>query len=149
MHSNSLLTLRDYCTNNSDALPDGTELFLLRNLTRGKGVGFFDSGGFYPDFILWVKGKDGQRIVFIDPHGMRQEKAYIHDDRVRLHERLPELSKEIARRSGNPSVQLDSFIVSGTKYDDCGNTIVMGPGLGMTSQPSTFCFKNPDRLRIT
>ena len=51
--------------------------FLLRNLTRGKGVGFFDSSGFYPDFILWVKGKDGQRIVFIDPHGMRQEKAYI------------------------------------------------------------------------
>ena len=40
--------LRDYCTNNPDALPEGAELFLLRNLTRGKGVGFFDSSGFYP-----------------------------------------------------------------------------------------------------
>ena len=110
--------LRDYCANEPNALPDGAELFLLRNLTRGKGVGFFDSSGFYPDFILWVTGKDGQRIVFIDPHGMRQEKAYIHDDRARLHERLPELSKEIAKRSGNPSVRLDSFIVSATKYED-------------------------------
>ena len=110
--------LRDHCANESNALPNGAELFLLRNLTRGKGVGFFDSSGFYPDFILWIKGKDGQRIVFIDPHGMRQEKAYIHDDRARLHERLPELSKEIAKRSGNPSVQLDSFIVSATNYED-------------------------------
>ena len=56
--------------------------------------------------------------MFIDPHGMRQERAYIHDDRARLHERLPELSREIANRSGNPNVQLDSFIVSATKYED-------------------------------
>ena len=110
--------LKNYCATTPNALPDGAELFLLRNLTRGKGVGFFDSSGFYPDFILWVKGNDGQRIVFIDPHGMRQERAYIHDDRARLHERLPELSREIANRSGNPNVQLDSFIVSATKYED-------------------------------
>ena len=110
--------LKNYCATTPDALPDGAELFLLRNLTRGKGVGFFDSSGFYPDFILWVKDKNRQRIVFIDPHGMRQERAYIHDDRARLHERLPELSREIAKRSGNPNVQLDSFIVSATKYED-------------------------------
>ena len=30
--------LRDYCASTPGALPDGTELFLLRNLTRGKGV---------------------------------------------------------------------------------------------------------------
>ena len=110
--------LRNYCASEPNALPDGAELFLLRNLTRGKGVGFFDSSGFYPFFILWVKVKGSQRIVFIDPHGMRQANAYIHDDRARLHERLPELSQEIASRSGNPNVQLDSFIVSATKYGD-------------------------------
>ena len=110
--------LKNYCATAPSALPDGTELFLLRNLSRGKGVGFFDSSGFYPDFILWVKSKAMQRIVFIDPHGMRHEKAYIHDDKARLHERLPGLSKEIASRSGNPNVQLDSFIVSATKYED-------------------------------
>ena len=31
--------LRNYCATVPDALPDGTELFLLRNLSRGKGVG--------------------------------------------------------------------------------------------------------------
>ena len=110
--------LRNYFASEADALPDGAELFLLRNLTRGRGVGFFDSSGFYPDFILWVKAKDAQRIVFIDPHGMRQADAYIHDDKARLHERLPELSREIAGRSGTPNVQLDSFIVSATTYED-------------------------------
>ena len=110
--------LRDYSASESDALPDGTELFLLRNLTRGKGVGFFESSGFYPDFILWVKTGTAQRIVLIEPHGMLNQKAYIHDEKARLHERLPELAREIASRSDNPDVQLDSFIVSATKYED-------------------------------
>ena len=110
--------LRNYCESEPNALPDGVELFLLRNLTRGKGVGFFNNSGFYQDFILWVKGKDSQRIVFIEPHGMMHAKAYKDDDKATLHERLPELNQEIANRSGNLNVQLDSFIVSTTKYED-------------------------------
>ena len=110
--------LRDFCASNSDALPSGTDLFLLRNLTRGKGVGFFESNGFYPDFILWLKSKDEQRIVFIEPHGMRNEKAYVHSDKAKLHEELPGLAREISARSGNTEVQLDSFIISATRYED-------------------------------
>ena len=110
--------LKNYCATVPDALPDGSELFLLRNLSRGKGVGFFESSGFYPDFILWVKSKDKQRIVFIEPHGMRMADAYVNDDKAQLHERLPDLSKEIAKRSGHRKVQLDSFIISATRYAD-------------------------------
>ena len=110
--------LRDYCGTQSDALKNGTELFLLRNLTRGKGVGFFESSRFYPDFILWIKNKDSQRIVFIEPHGMLNAKAYMHDEKAQLHERLPELAAQIATRSANLSVGLDSFIVSATTYED-------------------------------
>ena len=109
--------LRDYCASERDALPDGAELFLLRNLTRGKGVGFFEGSGFYPDFILWLKSGDAQRIVFIEPHGMLHAKAYGHDEKARLHERLPELAGGIADRSDAPNVQLDSFIVSATGYE--------------------------------
>ena len=29
-------------------------LYLLRNLSRGKGIGFFEADDFYPDFILWL-----------------------------------------------------------------------------------------------
>ena len=110
--------LREYCAREPDTLPAGAELFLLRNLTRGKGVGFFESSRFYPDFIIWLKSGDAQRIVFIEPHGMLNAKAYIHDEKARLHEHLPELAREIANRSDNPDVQLDSFIVSATKYED-------------------------------
>ncbi len=113
-----VVDLRDYCSNSSYAPTTGTELFLLRNLTRGKGVGFFESSGFYPDFILWVKSSEQQRIVFVEPHGMLNAKAYFHDDKAQLHERLPELAQQIATRSGDLDVQLDSFIVSATPYDD-------------------------------
>ena len=110
--------LRDYCAIGSGGLTTDAEVFLLRNLTRGKGVGFFETSGFYPDFMLWVKSNDQQRIVFVEPHGMLNERAYIHDEKAMLHERLPELAREIASRSGNPNVQLDSFIVSATSYQD-------------------------------
>ncbi len=110
--------LKEYCSGTSANLKPGTELFLLRNLTRGKGVGFFGSSGFYPDFILWIKTKEEQRIVFIEPHGMLHQKAYVHDEKAQLHERLPDLARKIADRSGNPNVRLDSFIISATRYDD-------------------------------
>lgn len=47
----------------------GYEVYLLRNLPK-KGVGFFATAGFYPDFMLWLK-KDGvQALAFVEPHGM-------------------------------------------------------------------------------
>ena len=110
--------MRDYCENAPPDDMSGTELYLLRNLSRGKGVGFFNNNGFYPDFILWVKTEDAQRIVLIEPHGMLYAKAYAKDDKAQLHERLPELARKTASRSGNPKVQLDSYIISATKFQD-------------------------------
>ena len=97
-----------------------SEFFLLRNLSRGKGVGFFEDNGFYPDFILWIKTKDAaQRIVFVEPHGMIHAPAYENDDKATLHERLQGLAKDIAARSpANADVSLDSFIISATPYEE-------------------------------
>ena len=67
--------LKSYCKG-AEKIGNGTELFLLRNLTRGKGVGFFETNWFYPDFILWIKRADGQRIVFVEPHGMVHASKY-------------------------------------------------------------------------
>ena len=94
------------------------EIFLLRNLSRGKGVGFFEESGFYPDFILWIVDENGQRIVFIEPHGMLHAKAYVHDEKTRLWERLPELAQQIGNRSGRQDITLDSYIISATPFDD-------------------------------
>ena len=106
--------LRKYWKKEQDNALAGVEIFLLRNLSRGKGVGFYETSGFYPDFILWIKEDDGQRIVFIEPHGMLHENAYVHDDKAQLHERLPDLAAKMAR----PNVSLDSFIISATPYGD-------------------------------
>ena len=110
--------LKEHLAGASDELHENNELFLLRNLTRGKGIGFFETSGFFPDFILWIKTEAAQRIVFIEPHGMIYENAYEDDEKAQLHERLPALARDIAIRSGGPNVELDSFIVSATKYQD-------------------------------
>jgi hypothetical protein len=109
--------LRAYWDKEKDKSLAGKEIFLLRNLSRGYGIGFFEGRGFYPDFILWIIDQSGQRIVFIEPHGMLHAKAYLHDEKVRLHERLPELAKEIGKRCNRNDVSLDAFIISTTPYD--------------------------------
>ena len=108
--------LRTYCTEKQDGALAGKELFLLRNLTRGKGVGFFQNRGFYPDFILWIKLEKAQRIVFVEPHGMLYADAPDHEDKVRLRHKMRELTETIGQRSGMTNVALDSYIVSETPY---------------------------------
>ena len=110
--------VKAYWTAEYDQSLAEVEVFLLRNLSRGAGVGFFETSGFYPDFIFWIKKGKKQHIVFVEPHGMIHAKAYQQDDKARLHERLPELAKEIGARSQQQDVTLDSYIVSATSYRD-------------------------------
>ena len=110
--------MRAYCRAEKDKSLTDKEVYLLRNLSRGKGIGFFDKRGFYLDFILWIKDASTQRIVFIEPHGMIHAEAYQHDDKARLHECLPKLAKAIGNRAGLKNVILDSYIVSATPYED-------------------------------
>ena len=84
----------------------------------GLALGFFESSGFYPDFILWIKEAKKQHIFFVEPHGMLHANAYCNDEKAQLHERLPQIAKEIADRSDLKGVTLDSYIVSATAYDD-------------------------------
>ena len=93
--------LRTYWEAEKDKSLAGKEIFLLRNLSRGKGVGFFEESNFYPDFILWIVDEKKQRIVFVEPHGMIHAKAYKHDEKASLWERLRELEKEVGQRSGD------------------------------------------------
>lgn len=111
--------LRDYCAGKNGEPPPGTELFLLRNLTRSKGVGFFDTAGFYPDFILWVKNEDeSQKVVFVEPHGMRNDDPPPNNEKVDLYLWLEDLSDRIEARDGPRGVSLDSYIVSATPFHE-------------------------------
>lgn len=110
--------LKNYWIREKDTKLADREVFLLRNQGRGIGIGFFEERKFYPDFILWIKDKDTQRIVFVEPHGMIYAPSYEHDHKARLHETLREMSREISkRRGGRNDVVLDSYIVSVTQYE--------------------------------
>ena len=77
--------LRDFWKECGGELHPDTELLLLRNQGRGRGVGFSLEGtGFYPDFILWMISGDRQRVVFVEPHGMLRAKSYEEDEKARL-----------------------------------------------------------------
>jgi hypothetical protein len=84
------------------------ELYLLRNLSKGRGIGFFEAGNFHPDFILWLTVGGIQHIFFVDPKGIRN--LAWNDEKIRFHETI----KEIEIRLGDSNVKLHSFIVSNT-----------------------------------
>jgi len=103
--------LKDWVAQNQSHIEkNNIELFLLRNLSRGKGVGFFEAGGFHPDFILWMIIKKKQYITFLEPHGLHHEGA--GSDKILFHDRI----KAIEERLGDADVILNSFILSWTEY---------------------------------
>ena len=88
----------------------GAEAFLLRNESRGRGMGFFEAGNFYPDFLLWsVMGKK-QSLAFIEPHGLQHEGP--GHKKIEFHKTI----KEIEARIGNPKIALNSFIITPTRH---------------------------------
>lgn len=103
--------LKEWSEINTQQLQEnGAELFLLRNQSRGKGVGFFEAGNFHPDFILWMIVGGKQYVTFVEPHGLLHEGP--GSEKVLFHNRI----KDIEKRFANPDVILNSFILSPTKY---------------------------------
>lgn len=110
--------LRNFCEAEKEGVLKGKQLFLLRNLGRGKGIGFFDDKGFYPDFILWMKKSRGkaQRIIFVEPHGMLLGSDGPKGDKLQLHKKLQEHIAPTLEKAGMDHVTLDAFIVSSTPF---------------------------------
>lgn len=86
------------------------EFYLLRNRSRA-GIGFFEEGGFYPDFILWTVYNGKQYVAFIDPKGI----YHLNFDHPKL--RFSKRIKQIEMSMNNHDIILDSFIVSVTPFD--------------------------------
>jgi len=103
--------LKEYLKANKEKNRD-REVFLLRNLSK-KGVGFFNNAGFYPDFIMWVKEKDKQIVVFIDPKGILIE----DEEKIKLYKYLKEeIQPEIYKKHPDINIKIDSYILSVTEY---------------------------------
>ena len=97
----------------SPASLNGKELFLLRNQSKGKGVGFFEAGNFYPDFILWIIDGGKQYVGFIDPKGLTRIHGF-DDPKVKFYKTV----KGIQSQLGDPNVILNAYIVSNTYRRD-------------------------------
>ncbi len=95
------------------------ELFLLRNQSRGRGVGFLiNDEQFFPDFILWLQGPDRQDIVFIDPHGLIIGSNLDENPKVQFYRTIKDYQQKLNQRAGRGDIALHAYIVSQTSFDD-------------------------------
>ena len=111
--------------NRNEKLLGSIDIFLLRNLSR-RGIGFFISSGFYPDFIIWVKNKNEQNMIFVDPKGIRNLGNF-NDDKIQLcvsyiKEIENRVREELKRKGEIVNIKLEAFIISVSKYDDIKKT---------------------------
>ena len=138
--------LRKYIEHEKNRLnSERIEMFLLRNESRGRGIGFFEVGNFYPDFLFW-QVKDGkQYLSFIEPHGLQHEGPG--------HKKIEfyQVIKNIEKRLGDKNVILNSFIVTPTRFGklNWGKTISELEEmhvLFMNDQPDTYIKKISERM---
>jgi hypothetical protein len=83
--------------------------YLLRNQSRGKGLGFFAEENFYPDFILWVVDGERQFVTFVNPKGLRNLSGP-KDPIITFFNKV----KEFEEKLKDPNLVLNSFIISDT-----------------------------------
>jgi len=103
--------LKEHLKGNKAEFKD-TELFLLRNISQ-RGVRFFQTVGFYPDFIMWLRKGNKQTLVFVDPKGIRNTGNF-NDEKIQLHKNI----KEIEAAINVPELRLESYILSVSEYKD-------------------------------
>lgn len=103
--------LKDYTENNASKLADKS-LYLLRNKSK-VGMGFFEAGNFYPDFILWIDTPEKQSISFIDPKGLMM--IMPDDPKVTFYKTIKDYETRLNATSkiGKP-IEMNSFIMSAT-----------------------------------
>jgi len=112
------------------------ELFLLRNQSRGRGVGFLvDNERFFPDFILWLIASGRQDIVFIDPHGLTIGSNLDTNPKVQFFKTIKEYERRLNEQAGRENtartgtVHLHSYVISQTRFED------LRKQTGISSQP--------------
>lgn len=132
--------LREYLQKNKEKFSD-YKRFLLRNEPKS-GIGFqLGWGKFYPDFIMWVKGKHETYMVFIDPKGLMHSKD-LNDEKILFNHELKEIENHL--KKVRPDVSLLSFILSYTKYEDLIKGMRNIPSKEDYEQNNVIFMEDPD-----
>ena len=95
----------------SEACLENKELYLIRNLSRGRGVSFFDDFAYYPDFIVWLKDDDCQHVMFVDPKGLGRY-GIKEQKKIELHQKIYDIEKQV--RNTDPGLRLNAYVLSVT-----------------------------------
>lgn len=106
--------LRTYVETHENFLTDKS-LYLLRNKSK-VGIGFFEAGNFYPDYILWIDTSAKQYINFIDPKGLLHVRA--DDPKIEFYKKIKELEKNLSATTAGKTILLNSFIMSSTNLSE-------------------------------
>lgn len=93
----------------------GKSLYLLRNKSK-VGMGFFEAGNFYPDYILWIDTPATQYISFIDPKGLMHIRP--DDPKIEFHKTIKDLETRLSPTADGKRIVLNSFIMAGTRSSD-------------------------------
>lgn len=109
--------LKKYVESHDAELADKS-LYLLRNKSK-VGMGFFEAGNFYPDYILWIDTADKQYITFIDPKGLLHMTA--NNPKIEFHKKIKDLEKRLAPTADGKKIILNSFIMSSTDSAELRN----------------------------
>lgn len=128
------------------------EVYLMRNVESLKSIGIYlndDSQVFYPDFVLWLIGKDKIYINFVDPKGqmgMQDASTLLENEKVKIadktaNETLSILEKELSKIHNKP-VELNSFLL----LRDSSNMGRIGKSLQLDWQKENMISKNILRL---
>ncbi len=111
-------SIKQYFEGPGQELLDTWEVYLLRNQSRGRGIGFLaaeeGTQRFFPDFIMWLQQEGHQHILFLEPHGLALEGDPLANHRVEFHERIKEYEEELADKTGRRDVSLHSYLISVT-----------------------------------
>jgi len=108
--------LKKYCDDNPSAFIE-KRLYLLRNKSKA-GIGFFEAGNFYPDFIMWIAEDDKQYITFIDPKGIMMLEKNINNPKIQFYKTIKEKEAQLQPSCTEKQIILNSFIISGTPAAD-------------------------------
>jgi len=134
--------LKKYTESNEDVF-NGRTLYLLRNKSK-VGMGFFEAGNFYPDYVLWIDTPDTQYISFIDPKGLM--KIMSDDPKIEFYATIKELEARLQPTSTDKKIVLNSFIMSSTKSVD------LKEWWGMTKSEreskNVLCLDNEDCIEV-
>ena len=108
--------LKKYCDDNPSAFTE-KRMYLLRNKSK-VGMGFFEAGNFYPDYIMWIAEDEKQYITFIDPKGIMMLERNINNPKIQFCKTIKDLEARLQPTCTDKQIILNSFIMSGTSAAD-------------------------------